>query len=78
MHSQEKLATTKKKIKIITRKTSPIPLTERIERLKSLMYGWVNYFKHATGYQKLKTLDSCIRCRLRYCIWKQWKYLNAD
>ncbi|MCB9352919.1 MAG: hypothetical protein H6573_36355 [Lewinellaceae bacterium] len=65
-------------MKIITRKTSPIPLTERIERLKSLMYGWVNYFKHATGYQKLKTLDSWIRCRLRYCIWKQWKYLNAD
>lgn len=63
----------KEKIKIITRKTSPIPLTERIERLKSLMYGWVNYFKHATGYQKLKTLDSWIRCRLRYCIWKQWK-----
>lgn len=63
----------KEKIKVITRKTSPIPLVERIERLKSLMYGWVNYFKYATGYQKLKTLDGWIRCRLRYCIWKQWK-----
>lgn len=63
----------KEKIKIITRKTSPIPLEERIERLNRLMFGWVNYFKHATGYQKLKTLDSWIRCRLRYCIWKQWK-----
>lgn len=63
----------KEKIKIITRKTSPIPLEERIERLNHLMFGWVNYFKHATGYQKLKDLDSWIRCRLRYCIWKQWK-----
>jgi group II intron reverse transcriptase/maturase len=63
----------KEKIKIITRKTSPIPFTERIERLNRLMYGWVNYFKHATGYEKLKYLDSWIRCRLRYCIWKQWK-----
>jgi len=63
----------KEKIKIITRKTSPIPFVERIERLNRLMYGWVNYFKHATGYQKLKYLDSWIRCRLRYCIWKQWK-----
>lgn len=63
----------KEKIKIITRKTSPIPLEERIERLNRLMFGWVNYFKHATGYQKLKDLDSWIRCRLRYCIWKQWK-----
>ena len=70
----------KEKIKIITRKTSPILFEERIEQLNRLMYGWVNYFKQATGYQKLKTLDSWIRCRLRYCtrlpdgqVWKQWK-----
>lgn len=47
----------KEKIKIITRKTSPIPVTERIKRLNRLMYGWVNYFKNATGYQKFKELD---------------------
>ena len=63
----------KQKIKIITRKTSPIPFAERIERLNRLMVGWVNYFKHATGFQKFKDLDSWIRCRLRYCIWKAWK-----
>lgn len=63
----------KDKIKLITRKTSPIPLTERIERLNQLMRGWVNYFKYATGYQKLKEVDAWIRCRLRYCIWKKWK-----
>ena len=61
------------KIKIITRKTSPIPFEERIQRLNLLMKGWVNYFKLATGYQKFKGLDSWIRCRLRYCIWKGWK-----
>jgi hypothetical protein len=53
----------KEKIKIIRRKTSPIPLGQRIERLNQLMRGWVNYFKHATGYQKLKDLDAWIRCR---------------
>lgn len=63
----------KVKIKIITRKTSPIPLVDRIKRLNELMRGWVQYFKQATGYQKLKDLDGWIRCRLRYCIWKQWK-----
>jgi group II intron reverse transcriptase/maturase len=63
----------KEKIKIITRKTSPLTVAERIERLKRLMYGWVNYFKYATGYQKFKDLDAWIRCRLRYCIWKGWK-----
>ena len=63
----------KEKIKVITRKTSPIPFPERVQKLNRLMVGWVNYFQYATGYQKLKDLDAWIRCRLRYCIWKQWK-----
>lgn len=63
----------KGKIKQITRKTTPKSVKERIEELNQLMRGWVNYFKNATGYQKFKDLDSWIRCRLRYCIWKQWK-----
>lgn len=63
----------KAKIKVITRKTSPMTLTERIQKLNELMRGWVNYFKHATGYQKFKDLDAWIRSRLRYCIWKDWK-----
>ncbi len=63
----------KQKIKIITRKTTPISFEERIQRLNRLMTGWVNYFKNATGYQKLKDMDAWVRCRLRYCIWKQWK-----
>ena len=63
----------KEKIKLITRKTSPIPFTERIQRLNWLMRGWLHYFKEATGQEKLRYLDSWIRCRLRYCIWKSWK-----
>lgn len=61
----------KAKIKIITRKTSPMPLVERIQKLNELMRGWVNYFKHATGYQKFKDLDAWIRSRLRYCIYER-------
>ena len=63
----------KEKIKIITKKTSPIPFEERIQRLNALMRGWINYFQHATGYQKFKELDAWVRSRLRYCIWKSWK-----
>ena len=63
----------KLRIKAITRKTKPIPFEERITELNLVMRGWVNYFQHATGYQKLKDLDGWVRCRLRYCIWKQWK-----
>ena len=71
--AQKSWSRLKLKIKIITRKTSPIPFKERIVRLNQLMRGWVHYFKFATGFQKLKTLDGWIRSRLRYCIWKQWK-----
>jgi group II intron reverse transcriptase/maturase len=71
--SRKSWARLKVKIKIITRKTTPASLAERITKLNELMRGWVHYFKHATGYQKLKELDSWIRCRLRYCVWKQWK-----
>ena len=63
----------KEKIKTITKKTSPIPFEERIQRLNWLMWGWVNYYKYGTGYEKFKYLDSWVRCRLRYCIWKAWK-----
>lgn len=66
----------KLKIKAITRKTSPIPFEERIQRLNSLMYGWLNYFKLGKMWGKLRSLDGWIRNRLRYCIWKQWKKPN--
>lgn len=63
----------KYKIKQITRKTTGVSLTTRIEQLNALMRGWVNYFRLATGYQKFKDLDSWARNRLRYCIWHDWK-----
>ena len=64
------------KIKRITRKTFPMTFDERIIKLNSLMYGWVNYFKLGKGWAKLKALDEWVRNRLRYCIWKQWKKPN--
>ena len=63
----------KMKIKVITRKTSPMSFDERMDRLNDLVRGWVNYFKLASTWRKLKELDPWIRNRLRYCIWKQWK-----
>lgn len=61
------LAVTKKswqrlklKIKVITRKTSPIPFTERIDRLNALMAGWLGYFQLGKIWGKLKSLDAWI------------------
>ncbi len=61
------------KIKEITRKTIPASFDERIERLTLLMRGWLNYFKPASIFGKLKAMDGWVRNRLRYCIWHHWK-----
>lgn len=66
----------KQKVKEITRKTSPIPFNERINKLNAFVRGWVNYYKYANVSSKLAELDGWVRNRLRYCIWKQWKKPN--
>jgi len=66
----------KRKVKYITRKTIPASFDERIQKLSWLMYGWINYFKHANIHNKLKDLDSWVRSRLRYCVWHHWKKPN--
>jgi group II intron reverse transcriptase/maturase len=63
----------KQKLKIITRKTTPMSLDERIQRLNEVQRGWVNAFRMASISNKLEALDGWLRNRLRYCIWHHWK-----
>ena len=63
----------KAKLKYLTRKTIPASFDERIHRIKLLTRGWINYFKLASIYTKLKKLEEWLRNRLRYCIWHHWK-----
>jgi group II intron reverse transcriptase/maturase len=66
----------KQKIKEITRKTLPTPFTERLTKLKQVTRGWINYYRFANIVGKLRDLDTWVRSRLRYCIWKHWKKPN--
>ena len=63
----------KGEVKVVTRKTTALTLSERIAKLKTLQRGWLNYFRMASIVGKLKDVDSWIRNRLRYCIWHHWK-----
>ena len=63
----------KQNLKTITRKTTPSGISERIDKLKEVGRGWVNYFRMASIHGKLRDLDSWLRNRLRYCIWHDWK-----
>jgi len=61
------------KLKELTRKTAPLSFDERIQKLKEIQRGWINYFKFASMYEKLDKLEGWLRDRIRYCIWHDWK-----
>jgi RNA-directed DNA polymerase len=63
----------KQKLKTITRKTTPCSFDERISRINEVQRGWLEYYRMASIFGKLKTLDGWLRNRLRYCIWHHWK-----
>jgi len=63
----------KMKLKTITRKTTPCSFDERISRINEVQRGWLEYYRMASIYGKLKDLDGWLRNRLRYCIWHHWK-----
>jgi len=65
--------TFKAKLKEITRKTKPMSFDQRMQKLKEVHRGWINYFKFASIYNKLNELDGWLRNRIRYCIWHDWK-----
>jgi len=71
--SEEAFKKLKVKIKQVTRKTSPKTFDEMITELNLVTRGWLNYFKFASMWNKLRDLDGWLRSRLRYFIWKKWK-----
>ncbi len=66
----------KQTLKSITRKTVPMSMQERFQKLKEVQRGWLNYFRMASIQVKLKEIYSWLRNRLRYCIWTDWKKLE--
>ena len=71
--SDKSWKTLTEKLKFITRKTKPISLSERIQKIKEVQRGWINYFRIGKISSRLKSLDGWLRNRLRYCIWHDWK-----
>src|SRR5574344_159945 len=71
--SEKSWKSLKQKLKLITRKTTPSSFEERINKLKEVQRGWLEYYRMANIYGKLKDLDGWLRNRLRYCIWHHWK-----
>ncbi len=71
--SAEAWKTLKQKLKYATKKTLPMSLAERLQKLKLIYQGWLNNFRLGNIQAKLKKMDEWLRNRLRYCIWHDWK-----
>ena len=63
----------KRKLKRVTKKTLGYSFIERIKAIKLIYQGWINNYRLASIYTKLKKVDEWLRNRIRYCIWHDWK-----
>jgi len=74
--SEKRWRSLKKKLKTVTRKTTPMSFDERIEKLNEIQRGWMESCRLANIQNKLAEVDGWLRNRLRYCIWHHWKKLE--
>ena len=56
----------KRKLKRVTKKTLGYSIKERLSALKLIYQGWINNYRLASIYTKLKKVDEWLRNRLRY------------
>lgn len=70
---RKSIAAYKDKIRLITCRSKPYPMEERMMQIRRLNYGWGNYFKLSEAKSVFEGLDEWVRSRLRLCYWKQWK-----
>ena len=70
---QKSVLKLKRKLKALTKRRWSIALDVRLQKLKQLIVGWVNYFRIAKMKSVLTALDQKLRKRIRVIIWKQWK-----
>jgi len=71
--SKSSWAKLKRKLKQATKKTLGYSFHKRLSTLKLIYRGWINNYRLANIYTKLKKVDEWLRNRLRYCIWHDWK-----
>ncbi len=67
----------KDKIRLITSRSKPYPMEERMMQIRRLNYGWGHYFKLSEAKSVFGELDKWVRNRVRLCYWKQWKTPKA-
>lgn len=67
----------KEKCKAITQRSNGKSTKEKINQLKPIVTGWVNYFIIAKAKTAMRELDKRVRNRLRIGKWKEWKHAKG-
>ena len=62
-----------RKLKALCRRNWSVTLDCRLEKLREIIRGWVNYFALGDMKSAMKRIDEHLRTMLRVIIWKQWK-----
>lgn len=68
--SVQKLSRT---LKRLCKRSWSISMTDRINKVNSVIRGWVNYYSIGSMKLKMEKTDEHLRTMLRKVIWKQWK-----
>lgn len=63
----------KEKIKAITSRNNGSNTGQKLQKIKPIIQGWVNYFSIAQAKTITQRLDEYVRTRLRMGLWKEWK-----
>lgn len=71
--SKMSLLKLKENIRMITRSNRGVKFEKIISGLTLVLRGWLQYFQYAQCYKLLRTLDECIRRKLRCFRLKQCK-----
>lgn len=70
---QDSIKNFERKLKKLTKRSWPISMDERIQRLNWVIRGWINYYRIGKMKKNLIRIDGHLRTRIRIVIWKQWK-----
>jgi group II intron reverse transcriptase/maturase len=65
------------KLKELTGRSNGMNMDVRLQKLKQVIRGWVNYFRVADMKTLAKSLDERVRRRIRMVIWKTWKRVRT-
>lgn len=63
----------KEKLKNITSRSNAMSIDDKIDKLRPVIRGWINYYRIADMKTLMQKIEEHLRHRVRMCIWKYWK-----